>query len=89
MPDSYGYTRNGQQQPIDEKLWSDAKKACVAMKKADDYQCIWGMYKKNWEREHGKELLGSPPGGSKSKAGGEAGRGASSPASASGVTPEE
>lgn len=89
MPENYGWTRDGKQQPIDEKLWDDAKKACAAMKKEGDYACIGGMYKKNWERENGRELLGSPPGGAKSKAGGEAGSGGHSPASASGVTPGE
>jgi len=89
MPEHYGYTRDGKQQPIDEHLWDAAKKACKAMGKEDDYQCTWGMYKKNWQREHGKELLGSPPGGNKSEAGGEGGRGGHSPAGAPGVTPGE
>jgi len=90
MPEHYGYTRDGRQVPIDEKLWNDAKKACAAMEKEGDYKCIGGMYRRNWEREKGRELLSSPPGGGKAKAGGESGsRGGSSPASASGVTPGE
>ena len=89
MPEHYGYTRNGQQVPIDEKLWDAARKACKAMGKEDNCQCTWGMYKKNWEREKGRELLGSPPGGAKSHAGGEGSRRGSSPASVPGVASGE
>lgn len=90
MPERWGWTRDGKQQPTDEKLYDAAKKACAAMGKTDDYRCIWGMYRKNWEREYGKELLSAPPGGEKAKAGGEAGSpGGHSPASTPGVTPRE
>lgn len=60
MPRNWGYSMDGEPMKIDEGLYKDAKTACGEMGKGSDYKCIWGMYRKNWERKHGKVLLNKP-----------------------------